>query len=234
MMARTERGPARARPPVDTREPLADGAAALGIDLTAGQFDAIAAYLAILAKWNERYNLTAIREPARMVTHHALDALAVLPHLPDRAGLRVVDVGTGGGIPGILLAIARPDWRVTMIDAHQKKTAFVTQAIAELGLRNAEAVQARVERFTAAAPYDVVISRAFASLADFVAGAASHVAPGGALYAMKGVAPDDEIAALPPTVRVDAVVPLVVPGLDAARSLVVIRPRDAVDRGTVR
>jgi 16S rRNA (guanine527-N7)-methyltransferase len=159
-----------------------------------------------------------------MVTHHALDALAVVPHLPHCAGLRVLDVGTGAGIPGIFVAIARPDSHVTMLDANQKKTSFVTQAIAELGLSNADAVQARVERFVAP-PFDVVISRAFASLADFVKGAASHVAPGGALYAMKGVVPDDEIAALPPTVRVESVTPLVVPGLDGARSLVVIRPR---------
>jgi 16S rRNA (guanine527-N7)-methyltransferase len=208
----------------DLRGALARGAAALRVVLADAQLEAIDAYLALLAKWNDRYNLTAIRERSRMVTHHALDALAVVPHLPDRAGLRVLDVGSGAGIPGIFLAIARPHWHVTMLDANQKKTAFVTQAIAELGLHDAKAVQARVEGFVAPR-FDVVISRAFASLVDFVEGAAMHVAPEGVLVAMKGAVPDDEIAALPPTVRVESVTPLVVPGLDAARSLVVIRPR---------
>jgi 16S rRNA (guanine527-N7)-methyltransferase len=227
MNAVVDRARAAAHVAANARDIIADGASALGLELTAGQRDAIAAYLALLAKWNDRYNLTAIREPSRMITHHALDALAVVPRLPDRQGLRVLDVGTGAGIPGILLAIARPDWRVTLLDANQKKIAFVTQAIAELGLGNADAVQVRVERFAAKAPYDVVLSRAFASLADFAAGAQSHVAHDGALYAMKGVVPDDEIAQLPAGVRVVAAEPLVVPGLDAARSLVVIQPRDA-------
>jgi 16S rRNA (guanine527-N7)-methyltransferase len=230
MMAAAEGAQTRARVAASDRGVLADGAAALGVALTDTQHDAIAAYLALLGKWNDRHNLTAIREPARMVTHHALDALAVLPQLPDRASLRVLDVGTGAGIPGILLAIARPDWHVTLLDANQKKTAFVTQAIAELRLRNAEAVQSRVERFTAAQPYDVVISRAFASLADFAAGAALHVADDGALYAMKGVAPADEIAALPPSVQVITTTTLAIPGLDDARSVVVMRPRDVSER----
>ncbi len=230
MMAAAEGAQTRARVAASDRGVLADGAAALGVALTDTQHDAIATYLALLGKWNDRHNLTAIREPARMVTHHALDALAVLPQLPDRASLRVLDVGTGAGIPGILLAIARPDWHVTLLDANQKKTAFVTQAIAELRLRNAEAVQSRVERFTAAQPYDVVISRAFASLADFAAGAASHVADDGALYAMKGVVPTDEIAALPPSVQVITTTTLAIPGLDDARSVVVMRPRDVSER----
>jgi 16S rRNA (guanine527-N7)-methyltransferase len=202
---------------------LANGVRTLGLTLGAVQRDAIARYLALLAKWNDRYNLTAIREPSRMITHHALDALAVLPRLPQDRGLRVLDVGTGGGVPGILLAIARPDWQVTLLDASQKKGAFVTQAAIELGLANVVVAISRVEDFVAAEGYDIVISRAFASLADFAEGALRHAAPHGHLYAMKGVMPDAEIAALPPEVGVVTAMPIDVPGLDARRSLVVMR-----------
>lgn len=202
---------------------LAAGVDALGLALVPAQRDAIARYLALLAKWNGRYNLTAIREPSRMITHHALDALAALPRLPQDRGLRVLDVGTGGGVPGILLAIARPDWQVTLLDASQKKGAFVTQAVIELGLANVVVAISRVEDFVAAERYDIVISRAFASLADFAKGALRHAAPHGHLYAMKGVMPDAEIAALPPEVGVVAAMPIDVPGLDARRSLVVMR-----------
>ena len=182
----------------------------------------LAAYLALLAKWNRTYNLTAIREPERMITHHVLDALAVMPHLPQRAGLRVLDVGSGGGVPGIPLAIARPDWRVVMLDSNHKKTAFLQQAVIELGLGNAEAVTARVEDYTPAAPFDVVISRAFADLATFADTSARHLAPGGQLVAMKGVYPDEEIAALPPGIRVVGTRALSVPGLHATRHLIMM------------
>jgi 16S rRNA (guanine527-N7)-methyltransferase len=179
-------------------------------------------YLELLAKWNRTYNLTAIREPERMITHHVLDALAALPHLPRGAGLRVLDVGSGGGVPGIPLAIARPQWRVVMLDSGHKKTAFLAQAIIELGLAGAESVTARVEDYAPRAPFDIVISRAFSDLAGFVETSARHLAPDGRLVAMKGVHPDEEIAALPPSVRVVATPRLVVPGLDAARHLVVM------------
>jgi len=180
----------------------------------------LAAYLAVLAKWNRTYNLTAIREPARMITHHVLDALAVLPHLPQRTGLRVLDVGSGGGVPGIPLAIARPDWQVVMLDSNHKKSAFVQQAVIELALGNAEAVTARVEDYSPAAPFDIVISRAFADLATFADTSARHLAPGGQLIAMKGVYPDEEIAALPPGIRIVGTRALTVPGLDATRHLI--------------
>jgi 16S rRNA (guanine527-N7)-methyltransferase len=209
-------------PPADAAR-LAKGIHTLGVAMHAAQRDAIARYLELLAKWNDRYNLTAIREPSRMITHHALDALAVLPRLPQDPGLRVLDVGTGGGVPGILLAIARPDWQVTLLDASQKKGAFVTQAAIELGLANVIVAISRVEDFVAAQGYDIVISRAFASLADFADGALRHAAPQGRLYAMKGVMPDAEIAALPAEVGVVAAMPIDVPGLDARRSLVVMR-----------
>jgi len=183
------------------------------------------AYIALLAKWNATYNLTAIREPERMVTHHVLDALAVLPHLPvggARARVRILDVGSGGGVPAIPLAIAQPDWRVVALDSNHKKGAFLQQAISELPLPNAEAVIARVEEYVPTAPFDIVISRAFADLATFVNSSARHLAPNGVLVAMKGVFPDEEIDELPPNMRVVATPALQVPGLDAERHLIVM------------
>jgi 16S rRNA (guanine527-N7)-methyltransferase len=193
--------------------------------LPEGARDKLLAYIALLFKWNATYNLTAIREPERMLTHHVLDALAVLPHLPDvaaRADLRVLDVGSGGGVPAIPLAVARPGWRVVALDSNHKKGAFLQQAVNELPLPNAEAVIARVEEYVPAAPFDIVISRAFSDLATFVDTSARHLAPGGQLIAMKGVFPDEEIALLPATVRVVAAPALKVPGLDAERHLIVM------------
>ncbi len=198
---------------------------AAGAALPAHARDALAAYVALLAKWNRTYNLTAIREPERMVTHHVLDSLAVLPHLPARDGLAILDVGSGGGVPGIPLALARPRWRVVLLDANHKKGAFLQQAVIELGLHNAEAVTARVEDYVSNAPFDVVISRAYSDLATFARAGARHLAPGGRLAAMKGVFPDEEIAHLPDDVRVVATPALAVPGLDAKRHLVVMERR---------
>jgi len=187
--------------------------------------DKLRAYLDLLAKWNRTYNLTAIREPERMITHHVLDSLAVLPLLeaPDPAKrLALLDVGSGAGLPAIPLAIARPAWRVVALDSSHKKSAFVQQVASELVLANVEAVTARVENYRPVAPFDVVISRAFSDLATFVASSARHLAPGGRLVAMKGVRPDEEIAQLPPAFRVVAMEPLAVPGIEAARHLVVM------------
>ena len=200
--------------------PASDGAA-LPVDARTK----LEAYIALLAKWNVTYNLTAIREPERMVTHHVLDALAVLPHLPTRGSptaFRVLDVGSGGGVPAIPIAIARPRWQVVALDSNHKKGAFLQQAIAELPLPNAEAVIARVEEYVPSAPFDIVISRAFSDLATFVESSARHLAANGALVAMKGVFPDEEVAELPPTVRVVATPALHVPGLDAERHLIVM------------
>jgi 16S rRNA (guanine527-N7)-methyltransferase len=207
-----------------TADALAPGLAALGLALPVAVLTKLAAYLALLAKWNRTHNLTAIREPERMITHHALDALAVLPQL-DAAGaaLRVLDVGTGGGIPGIPLAIARPAWHVALLDANHKKGAFLTQAAIELALPNVETVISRVEDYAPAAPFDIVISRAFSDLATFARTSARHLAPGGKLVAMKGVRPNDELAALPDDLEVVAAPMLQVPGLDAARHLIVMQ-----------
>ncbi len=196
----------------------------IGAPLPQGARDRLLAYIALLTKWNATYNLTAIREPERMLTHHVLDALAVLPHLAAAAPprLRVLDVGSGAGVPAIPLAIARPEWHVVALDSSHKKGAFLQQAINELPLPNAEAVVARVEDYAPAAPFDVVISRAFSDLATFVETSARHLAPGGRLIAMKGVFPDEEIALLPAGFRVVAAPALAVPGLDAERHLIVM------------
>jgi 16S rRNA (guanine527-N7)-methyltransferase len=204
---------------------LASGIAALGLSLSAAQRAQLTAYLALLAKWNKTYNLTAIREPQRMVTHHLLDALAVVPHLPVTPGLRVLDVGSGGGVPGIPLAIARPDVHVVLVDSNHKKAAFLTQAAIELGLRNVEVHAVRVEDYAPDTPFDVVISRAFSDLPAFAAAASQHAGPDGQLFAMKGVHPHDELAALSDDFNVLSVTVLDVPGLDAARNLVVMQCR---------
>lgn len=201
---------------------LGEGIAALGLALPAGAEEKLAAYLALLAKWNRVYNLTAIRDPAAMVTHHLLDSLAVLPALEDwqksaLAGrrFRLADVGSGAGLPGLVLAIARPDWDVISLEAVEKKAAFQRQAVIELGLANASIRCGRVEAFKERC--DAAISRAFASLAEFAA-AAGPLAD--TLWAMKGGYPADEVAALPADWRVRAGRRLVVPGLAAERHLI--------------
>lgn len=203
---------------------LEDGLRALGLALPPGAKPQFAAFVALLAKWNRTYNLTAIRAPARMLTHHVLDSLAVLTVLALAPGARLLDLGCGAGLPGLPLAVARPDVAVTLLDSSSKKIAFVRQAIGELGLANATAVAARVEAFVAPAPFDVVISRAFADLAAFVAAARRLLAPGGALVAMKGRLPGPELAALPRGVRVVATPALAVPGVEGERHLVILKP----------
>jgi len=206
---------------------LEEGARALDLRLSGEQLARLRGYVDLLAKWNRTYNLTAIREPERMITHHVLDALAILPHLKRFAGARVLDVGSGGGVPGIPLAIAQPEWRVTLLDSNSKKTTFLTQAVIELALPNVDVTTARVEAFASAVAYDVVVSRAFSDLADFATSSARHVARGGVLAAMKGVHPDEELAQLPAGFRVLAAPAIDVPGLDAARHLILIEPSRA-------
>lgn len=196
--------------------------ATLGIVLPEGAAELLQRYLALLAKWNRTYNLTAIREPERMVTHHILDALAVLAHLPQQAGLRLLDVGSGGGVPGLPLAIARPDWQVVVNDSNAKKGAFLQQAIGELGLANAHAAITRIEAYAPEAPFDVVISRAFSDLATFAHAGVRLLAGNGRLAAMKGVYPQEEVRELPSGLRVTEAVALRVPGIDAERHLILL------------
>jgi 16S rRNA (guanine527-N7)-methyltransferase len=201
----------------DWRQALSPGLKALGVTLPEGGEARLIRYVELLAQWNQAYNLTAVRDPAEMLTKHVLDSLSIFPYLQASP---VADVGTGAGLPGIPLAVALPDTRFTLIDSNGKKTRFVTHAAAELKLRNVEAVQARAEAHAGA--YALVTSRAFASLRDFVEMAGGMAAPGGKLLAMKGARPDDELADLPAGFRAAAVHPLKVPGLDAERCLVVL------------
>jgi 16S rRNA (guanine527-N7)-methyltransferase len=204
---------------------LDEGLAALaarGVALPTDAAERLTRFVDLLDKWNRTYNLTAIREPERIVTHHVLDALSVLPHLPGRERLALLDVGSGAGVPGIPLAIARPRWRVVLLDSNHKKGAFLTQAAIELGLENATVAIDRVETYACASAFDVVISRAFADLPAFVESALHHVARDGVLVAMKGVHPNEELAQLPSSVRVDATPSIDVPGLGAERHLVVL------------
>ena len=200
---------------------LAHGVAALGVALPEGAVDRLARYLHLLEKWNRVHNLTAIREPGQMVTLHVMDSLSVLPYLAQARTL--VDVGTGAGLPGIPLAIARPDLRVTLLDSSHKKATFLEQARLELKLENIAVACERVERWHPQAKFDAVVSRAFADLADFVQGARHLVAPGGTMLAMKGVHPFEEIARLPAGCRLDQVVELSVPTLEAKRHLVLLK-----------
>lgn len=200
---------------------LGHGVAAMGITLPEGAVDRLAQYLRLLEKWNRVHNLTAIREPGQMVTLHILDSLSVLPHVASAHTL--VDVGTGAGLPGIPLALARPDLRVTLLDSSHKKATFLEQARMELRLENVAVACERVERWHPQAKFDAVVSRAFAELADFVQGARHLVAPEGTMLAMKGVHPFDEIARLPATCRLDRVVELAVPTLEAKRHLVLLK-----------
>jgi 16S rRNA (guanine527-N7)-methyltransferase len=199
---------------------LTEGLGSLGLSSLEPEVPRLLAYQALLAKWNATYNLTAIRDPERMVSHHLLDSLAILTLLPPEPLFRVLDVGTGAGLPGIPLAIARPHWKLTLLDSSHKKTAFVQQAVIELRLANVTVKTARVESFPANERYDYVVSRAFSELAEFIRVAGHLVKLGGEMLAMKGMHPQQEIDALSPPWKVVSVAPLRVPGLDADRTLV--------------
>jgi 16S rRNA (guanine527-N7)-methyltransferase len=203
---------------------LASGVRELDLDLSDAQQAKLLDYVALLAKWNAVYNLTAIRDPQQMLVQHILDSLSIVPHLAPRGQSSVLDVGSGGGLPGIVLAIVLPEWTVTVNDIVQKKTAFQAQAKAELGLTNLSVVTGRVETLQPGAEvpakFDVIVSRAFAELADFVTLARHLVAEHGAIWAMKGVRPDGEIDRLPAGAHVEEVIRLNVPSLKAERHLV--------------
>jgi 16S rRNA (guanine527-N7)-methyltransferase len=204
-------------------EQLADGLAALGLDLPAPTRTRLLRFIALLKKWNRTYNLTGIRAEGDMVTQHLLDSLSVLPVMPESvlAGRRWADVGSGAGLPGIPLAIARPDVELTLIESVAKKSAFQRQAKIELGLSNITVASGRVED-SRRGLFDAVISRAFAELGAFISLAGHLLVQQGRLYAMKGVRPEDEMRGLPLGWSVVDCVRLNVPGLDAQRHLVVL------------
>lgn len=212
------------------RAALLDGARALGLPLDERRADRLLAYGALILKWNKVYNLTALRDPAAVLTHHLLDSLAAVPPLTRvRPGdTRLLDVGAGAGLPGVVIAILRPDVQVHCLDAVAKKMAFVQQVASELKLPNLRGVHARVESWSGV--YDVISSRAFASLPDFFSGSRHLLAPDGLWLAMKGKVPQEELAALQEqAVGVDVfhVEQLTVPGLDADRCIVWARPTAA-------
>ena len=246
--------------PATPRQRVAHALPDLGLALSGAQVDALLAYLDLISKWTRVYNLTAVRDPAEMVTHHLLDCLAAMAPLaahfdqarrlqrassvpesdPDpevdldaraRAkagqGSRLLDVGSGAGLPGVVIAICFPEVSVTCVDTVAKKAAFITQVALTLNLPNLIGLHARVEALAAPAslPYDVICSRAFASLADFTQWSAGALAPAGVWMAMKGKHPQDELAALPTTVEVFHVEQLKVPGLEAERCIVWMRKR---------
>lgn len=209
--------------------PLRQGLTGLGLELSDAQVGQLLAYLDLIGKWTKVYNLTAVRDPQEMLTHHLLDSLAAVQPLRRQVqalewegrALKLLDVGAGAGLPGVVLAVCEPQWQVRCVDTVAKKAAFVQQAAAALGLSNLRGLHARVESLTE--PFDVVTSRAFASLQDFTTWSRAALAPGGVWMALKGKHPAEEIAALPAGVEVFHVEPLVVPGLGAERCLVWMR-----------
>lgn len=199
---------------------LAEGLRELGLDLSWQQQGQLVDYVGLLFKWNSVYNLTSVRDPLQMMTLHILDSLAAVPAFA--GAKRVLDVGAGGGLPGIVLAIARPDVQVAMVDTVHKKTAFLTQVKAQLGLANVSVHTGRVEELQAG-QFDTITSRAFADLSDFVNWAGHHLEEGGQFIALKGTAPADEQQRVPSEWEVSEVRPIKVPGLDAERHLVFIK-----------
>jgi 16S rRNA (guanine527-N7)-methyltransferase len=210
---------------------LRKGAQALALDLDERQLGLLLDYLALIQKWNQVYNLTAVRDPAEMLTHHLLDSLAVIDPLrrqlkdsapADGKGVKLLDVGAGAGLPGVVIAICCPDVAVTCVDTVAKKAAFIQQVAVALKLPNLRGLHSRVESLTDG--FDVISSRAFASLADFTQWSRAALAPTGVWLAMKGKQPADELAQLPPGVKVFHVEQLTVPGLDAERCIVWMQP----------
>jgi 16S rRNA (guanine527-N7)-methyltransferase len=211
-------------------EGLRAGVQELGLNLSAEQQQRLLDYMGLIQKWTKVYNLTAVRDPAEMLTHHLLDSLTAIAPLTRHTqgqSIRVLDVGSGGGLPGVVLAICMPELNVTCVDTVAKKAAFVQQVAVSLKLPNLRGLHARVESLTD--PYQVICSRAFASLPDFVTWSRSALSDGGVWMAMKGKHPQDEIDALPQDVKVFHVEPLTVPGLEVERCMVWMKP----ETGTV-
>ena len=203
-------------------EELSQGALELGVELSAQQHEQLLDYLALLIKWNKAYNLTAVRDPNEMVSRHLLDSLSVVPFVSE-AGDNWLDVGSGGGMPGIPLAILFPERQFTLLDSNGKKTRFLTQVKLELKLANLQVIHSRVEAFTPAVPFSGICSRAFSSLEDF-SNWTRHLGDGNTQWlAMKGVHPDDELQALPADFRLTATHVLKVPGCQGQRHLLILR-----------
>jgi 16S rRNA (guanine527-N7)-methyltransferase len=200
---------------------LSHGLQEMGLDLSSPIQGQLLQFLRILEKWNQAYNLTAVRDPEQMVPRHLLDSLATLPYLH---GVRVIDIGTGAGLPGIPLALARPDLTFTLLDSNAKKTRFVSQATHELGLKNVTVVQERAEKFHPEQKFDTLIARALASIPDMLASSQHLVAPHGCFLFMKGVIPQEELATVAGAYQMQ-VQALHIPGLDAARHLVILTQR---------
>lgn len=196
---------------IELRKILDTGLAKLGLDLPESVRDALIAYVELLAKWNKAYNLTAVRDPAEMVTRHLLDSLAVAPYFK---GQRTIDVGTGGGLPGVPLALVFPERQFVLLDSNSKKTRFLVQAKATLGLENVTVVHERVEAFHDDGGFDCIITRAFAPVADILTGSRHLLTPNGEFLAMKGAVPEQELAAMPQGYHLIEVIPLRVPGLE--------------------
>ena len=215
-------------PEIESLRPALEAVASqLALEVSSRQTDALLGYLALLQRWNATYNLTSVREPAQMLTQHLADCLAVIGPLRRQSGLgplRLLDVGSGGGLPGVVIAVLNPAIDVTCVDTVGKKAAFIQQAAGELGLRNLHAQHTRVEQMKAA-PFAVVTSRAFASLTDFTRLTHQHLMADGVWMAMKGKQPTDEVAGLPADVEVFHVEQLAVPGLEGERCLVWMRPK---------
>ncbi len=206
---------------MDNKQKLQEGLQHMGVTLSAAQQLMLLEYVSLLQKWNSTYNLTALRNPAQMISHHILDSLTLLPYV--QAAKTLMDVGSGGGMPGIPTAICRPDLQITLLDSNTKKTTFLQQAVIELGLHNVTVASGRVEAMHDK-KVDVVTSRAFAELADFISLTKHLLNESGYWAAMKGVYPYEELAHLPAGIEVMAVDRLEVPMLGAERHMVVMRP----------
>ena len=206
------------------RQRLLDGLSSLQLALPESVIDGLLAYLAMLVKWNKTYNLTAVRDPQEMVTKHLLDSLSVVPHLPQG---RTIDVGTGGGLPGIPLSIVFPERDFVLLDANGKKTRFLVQVKAELGLSNVTVVHERVENYRPDVTFDGVITRAFASVADMLAGSRHLLSQSGQFLAMKGEVPKEELDSLTNGFSLQQVIPLKVPGLEQEQRHLIVIGRDS-------
>jgi 16S rRNA (guanine527-N7)-methyltransferase len=206
---------------------LDDGLNALRLSLPESAKQRLLAYLALLVKWNRVYSLTAITEPEKMLSHHLFDSLAVIATLDALNPSQILDVGSGGGQPGLIFAIARPNWHLTVLDSNSKKAAFLRQAQIELALTNVMVVAERVENYIPANRYDLVVSRAFAELTDFISGSRHLLSPNGHWAALKGVEPIAEIAAFTKELSRVQVINVAVPGLAAQRCVVLVRQAES-------